>query len=289
MGSFNLRKGFRYLTTADLRGVYQWVRDYVTLAIGGTATIYTGDGDIRENRTVNLETDTFLTFQSASSIVTDGVNVTTIGLDDVNYGFFNATSSVDFGASLQSYLDDSSAASNMTAYSNGDPDKTTTISAAATPTSSEVSMRTEAIAFAANTSVSFNIISDDSGNSITIIESDGFEIASSLELINGEVSISFNGGAGSQGLTLTDNGTASVLQVTGGLGGGMVITSGAEYPLSYNADYSANIDDRSIPDVGYINSLTGRYVDAAAAITGGVVIGEVWYDTTANKYMVRLS
>lgn len=58
MSSFNLRKGFRYLTTADLKGIYKWVKDFVTGAISeiqpGGDGIYGGDGSIPENTRATL-------------------------------------------------------------------------------------------------------------------------------------------------------------------------------------------------------------------------------------------
>lgn len=40
MSSFNRRNGFRYLTTADVRGIYEWVRDYVSGSSGSMLTTY---------------------------------------------------------------------------------------------------------------------------------------------------------------------------------------------------------------------------------------------------------
>lgn len=156
-------------------------------------------------------------------------------------------------------------------------------------TSSTYVTDTASTAFGSDTNITIGITSSSTGNSFTIVEADEFETGSSFSLINGEAGITFNGTAGTSGLTLTDNGTTSSIQFTGALGGAMVISSAESYPLQYSADYSANIGTRSIPDVGYIQALTGRYVDAAAAVTGGVVAGEVWFNTTTNKYMVRLS
>lgn len=295
MSKFHRGSGFRLLTSADVLALYEWVRDYVTGAVGalpptGGNGIYDGSGSVPEGTVASTEDGTATTgLYIGNAIATDVDN--------------NITTTKTGVVAAQFSYDDSFPIHNHILTST---DGIELVVKDVTLESSRIDMGTGAVV------VSSKAV-DESGESRITLNTSGVEIEASADEFDGDymkislspTSFSVADEAEVTGFTLTNVGGLSFKL---GAGQGLNIdVNNRQFGISKNGDtghvmfststLAVEYEDtslvissvRAIPNVAYIQSLTGRFADSAEALLGGVVVGEVWYNTTTSKYMVRLS
>lgn len=283
---------------ADLKGVYQWVKNYVAEALdslppGGSDGngIYSGSGTIPDDTVASGALTDFnggIYFGEALSDVSTVFSELPIATGIALHGRNSAPGCANLivngeQVSLGAAYPTDEASAKMVVTPNG----------ADVVAESSGSSGTFTLGSASSSLTMANGPSGDPGSGFTITQNSvSLNIFASgksdlIEMSEDGIRLSFNKAGNGADIKFLDINSDKYLRFFSE-DSLMKITASGGSNLFYADDVVVADSPKSIPDIAYIQSLTGRYADASAAIAGGVVVGELWFNTTTSKYMVRL-